>query len=816
MAETAEEDGGGGGTIGDWRALISSPRGGGNGSSLFSGFLADGFASSRSFSHILNGSDIANSSLDCIKLEDFAKKGDEGVGGGGGSHCNEGVGLDVIMEASSNWKPPPGRNGGTSIAERRAARCGFNAPRLNTARFRTTSPLSSPSVRSPYLTIPPGLSPTSLLDSPVMLPNSQAQPSPTTGTFPFPSQSLEIAMPILATSNVEKDKDDVVDSSFMFKPHGDPISFQYHPGTENQNVDVADASHRSPAPVQAQVDIECQAGLLKQTMAKNYASGSPSTVEGATNMVVDSNYLPLRTSDTGAASEQAPQLEEQVHVDDTGSQHVVEGDQRGAYPPTVTGRPSEDGYNWRKYGQKQVKGSEYPRSYYKCTHQNCQVKKKIERSHDGQITEIIYKGGHNHPMPQPSRRSVLASTYALSEMLETGEDAGSYVKVEGGSAWRSIPQGSRDNKVASDWRGDGLERTSSTSVVTEVSDPLSTAQGKQLGMVESADTPELSSTLASHDEEEDRATQGSISLGDDADDDESESKRRRKDSSLIEANMASRAVREPRVVVQTDSEVDILDDGYRWRKYGQKVVKGNPNPRSYYKCTSAGCSVRKHVERASHDLKYVITTYEGKHNHEVPAARSSSHMNSNSGNVAAANTQSSLTLPRGTNIPKPETQVHDLVPRFERKPDFSNEFIRSTNIGGFATDMKFVPSTCYDMKLPPFQTSMSSFGLNATHNGTHQASHITQVLPDFPISLPMNVPLSANLALSGFGCNNLGKVVGSQSFISGQQTKDGEMRFLRPKQEQKDDAVFESHLPGNHLPNASSSVYRQMMGGYPM
>lgn len=41
----------------------------------------------------------------------------------------------------------------------------------------------------------------------------------------------------------------------------------------------------------------------------------------------------------------------------------------------------------------------------------------------------------------------------------------------------------------------------------------------------------------------------------------------------------SNTSREPRVVVQTRSNIDILDDGYRWRKYGQKVVKGNPNPR---------------------------------------------------------------------------------------------------------------------------------------------------------------------------------------------------------------------------------------------
>ncbi|GJR84804.1 DNA-binding WRKY transcription factor [Tanacetum coccineum] len=197
-------------------------------------------------------------------------------------------------------------------------------------------------------------------------------------------------------------------------------------------------------------------------------------------------------------------------------------------------RSSDDGYQWRKYGQKMVKGSKFPRSYYKCRHPKCEVKKILERSYTGQTTGILYKGTHDHPKPQPS----CLFTAGATDMDVT------------------LPQLNiiTNNEVAND-----------------------------------------------------------LDL-----------KRRRTNVDTVDEIPVIKPICEPRLVVQTISEVDIMDDGYRWRKYGQKVVRCNPNnPRSYYKCTSAECPVRKHVERASHDPKAVITTYKGKHNHDLPTASSS-------------------------------------------------------------------------------------------------------------------------------------------------------------------------------------------------
>ncbi|KAL8243311.1 hypothetical protein R6Q59_009569 [Mikania micrantha] len=419
----------------------------------------------------------------------------------------------------------------SGLVERMAARAGYNAPRLNTDIIRPPVDVEK---QSPCLTIPPGLSPTAFLDSPVFLSNSQAQPSPTTGKFPF-------------AQNKDNSSDEFNASSFAFKPvlESASVSNKVNPGYLSWQ-----SENRFPP---QGIETTQNGGLNGNTVQEHHEEDADQTTRGT-----NGNFV------------------------------------------------SEDGYNWRKYGQKQVKSSEYPRSYYKCTHADCPVTKKVERSHEGQITEIIYKGTHNHAPPHPSRRS----------------GVGSSNDIQGGPEWRQ----------------DGNLEVSSTVV----------HNGTQF---ESSEPVDASLTFSNEEEAEDddRVTHGSMSLGGDGEGDELESKRRKIEAYAADVGGASRAIREPRVVVQTTSEVDILDDGYRWRKYGQKVVKGNPNPRSYYKCTSTGCTVRKHVERASHDLKSVITTYEGKHNHDVPAARNSSHANS-------------ITQPQSVQA----SQVQNTMARFER------------------------------------------------------------------------------------------------------------------------------------------------------
>ncbi|KAF8393031.1 hypothetical protein HHK36_021272 [Tetracentron sinense] len=366
----------------------------------------------------------------------------------------------------------------------------------------------------------------------------------------------------------------------------DPAGFKGHFGMSHQEVLAS---------------VTAQAQALKQLHA-----GYPSSSELSPISVTQS----ISSVPSPTPLQQRPSPVPQVNnVCMTEVDHQNSSDQKTKPAHVIVKTPSTDGFNWRKYGQKQVKSAESSRSYYKCTYSNCHAKKKIERcDHSGRVTEIIYKGRHNHDPPRKikcSRASRLVS-----------------------SAGPVVGSNTVDRPVRK----------------LNDSDP-STARSEP--------------------------RQATLPMPE----------KKRQTSSGSDANADIKS-----------GDVGISGDGYRWRKYGQKMVKGNPHPsknsykgsqdaakvvfipskretipkqlqwnlfkslkftaifRSYYKCTSAGCPVRKHVERATDDTMAIIITYEGKHDHDMPVPKKR-HGPPSAALVAAAAAMNNAQLKKAEALP---------------------------------------------------------------------------------------------------------------------------------------------------------------------
>ncbi|CAN4097112.1 unnamed protein product [Withania somnifera] len=388
-------------------------------------------------------------------------------------------------------------------------------------------------VRSPYLNIPAGLSPSVLLYSPVLMYNSLESKN------------------VMSTTAAEDKRTETSSGSNPIMETGRFIQITLNLiQWTSQNEQIRHET--SDFPMFSTEEDGRDSDIKPETRTFNVAGGS---------------------------MEHSPSLHEQ---------QVRDAEPRGGEDSNCVDASTGDGFNWRKYGQNQVKGSEYPRSYYKCTRPSCPVKKKIGR-YQGHVTEVIIQGAHNHPKPLPNKRLALGSSNSFGDMqLNNMDPSGTGVNSE--LVLATIQQGPTAGGL--EWRNNNLEVASLAAWPSEYCSGTATlhSNGSQLG---SADAVAVSSTFPKNEDEYGHGTY-SVSAGYDAGGDQSENNK----PNAMAMSGTSKAIREPKIVVQTTSEVDILDDGYLWRM-------------SYYKCTSPGCNVRKHIERAPHGPKTIITTYEG-------------------------------------------------------------------------------------------------------------------------------------------------------------------------------------------------------------
>ncbi|XP_028793940.1 probable WRKY transcription factor 32 isoform X2 [Neltuma alba] len=344
--------------------------------------------------------------------------------------------------------------------------------------------------------------------------------------------------------------------------------------SSSTRIDGRDESKEPNGPSKMEIIVrETVQGACNQTEDRLAVSVYPTPLS-----VLSPSFVtqPLSSVPSSTVSEQipSPQNANNGHTPGTGKKNSSGGKALSAV--NVARASASDGYNWRKYGQKQVKSPTGFRSYYRCTHSGCSAKKIEFCDQSGHMIEIIYKGQHSH---EPLRKTNTTGEIKFMPSREPTVEANLPEQTIGGLKDADPTSSTKESLQHLPCSADKKRQNSSG--LSE--------NGKVILKVEHVDEPEL--------------------------------KRRVKNGDLTNLDSHVGPGKKSKFVVHAAGDVGISGDGYRWRKYGQKMVRGNSHPRNYYRCTSAGCPVRKQIETAVDDPTAVIITYKGAHNHDQPVPR---------------------------------------------------------------------------------------------------------------------------------------------------------------------------------------------------
>ncbi|KAI3759957.1 hypothetical protein L1987_50344 [Smallanthus sonchifolius] len=309
----------------------------------------------------------------------------------------------------------------------------------------------------------------------------------------------------------------------------------------------------------------------------------------------------------------------------------------------VTSTLIDDGYAWRKYGQKVILNSKHQRNYYRCTNkfeQGCQATKQVQRTDDKPSKyKITYNGLHTCinsqiapqiivEAPDPKDNSILINfeTKTLMDnnkvcyLSIASQETKLLYRMEHFSWPESLPN-TRIKAIQELTKGRILIDNLSEMVgqPENIESDIQSVNGLVVrisGMFENT-LSILSSTSLNgilHNPTSDMRSPDSWYYQKSKDSDESINIT----TTIMTAVKTKRGCHKRRknASIITKMTSTLIDDGYAWRKYGQKVILNSKHQRNYYRCThkfEQGCQATKQVQRTDDKPSKYKITYNGLH-----------------------------------------------------------------------------------------------------------------------------------------------------------------------------------------------------------